>query len=59
MNTDITNVFAFLQHIVDKTNMRCMTPTATLGGDTNFLAANLYAKSIFGIIVMPNRWIII
>ncbi|KAF0689425.1 Aste57867_19131 [Aphanomyces stellatus] len=48
VNTDLTNVFAFLQHIVDKTNMRCMTPTASLGGDTNFLAANLYAKSIFG-----------
>ncbi|RHY83589.1 hypothetical protein DYB37_005213, partial [Aphanomyces astaci] len=48
VNTDITNVFAFLQHIVDKTNMRCMTPTASLGGDTHFLAANLYAKSIFG-----------
>ncbi|CAK4072988.1 unnamed protein product [Aphanomyces euteiches] len=48
VNTDMTNVFAFLQHIVDKTNMRCMTPTASLGGDTNFLAANLYAKSIFG-----------
>lgn len=48
VNTEITNVFQFLQHVVDKTNMRCMTPTASLGGDTNFLAANLYAKSIFG-----------
>jgi coatomer subunit beta len=48
VNTELTNVFAFLQHIVDKTNMTCLTPTASLGGDTNFLAANLYAKSIFG-----------
>lgn len=48
VNTEITNVFQFLQHIVDKTNMRCLTPTASLGGDTNFLAANLYAKSVFG-----------
>ncbi|DBA01692.1 TPA: hypothetical protein N0F65_010343 [Lagenidium giganteum] len=48
VNTEITNVFQFLQHIVDRTNMRCMTPTASLGGDTNFLAANLYAKSVFG-----------
>lgn len=48
VNTELTNVFQFLQHIVDKTNMRCLTPTASLGGDTNFLAANLYAKSIFG-----------
>lgn len=48
VNTEITNVFQFLQHIVDKTNMRCLTPTASLGGDTSFLAANLYAKSVFG-----------
>jgi coatomer subunit beta len=48
VNTEITNVFQFLQHIIDKTHMRCLTPTASLGGDTNFLAANLYAKSIFG-----------
>ncbi|OQR98671.1 coatomer subunit beta [Achlya hypogyna] len=54
VNTDIANVFAFLQHIVDKTNMRCMTPTASLGGDTNFLAANLYAKSIFGEDALAN-----
>ncbi|EQC36029.1 hypothetical protein SDRG_06767 [Saprolegnia diclina VS20] len=54
VNTDITNVFAFLQHITDKTNMRCMTPTASLGGDTNFLAANLYAKSIFGEDALAN-----
>ena len=28
--------------------MKCLTPTSALGGDCNFLAANLYAKSIFG-----------
>ena len=56
VNTDITNVFAFLQHITDKTNMRCMTPTASLGGDTNFLAANLYAKSIFGTSPLTHSW---
>ncbi|TDH68516.1 hypothetical protein CCR75_000474 [Bremia lactucae] len=48
VQTELSNVFEFLQHVVDKTNMRCMTPTASLGGDTNFLAANLYAKSVFG-----------
>ncbi|KUF99530.1 hypothetical protein AM588_10009946 [Phytophthora nicotianae] len=48
VHTELSNVFEFLQHVVDKTNMRCMTPTASLGGDTNFLAANLYAKSVFG-----------
>ncbi|CAH0480846.1 unnamed protein product [Peronospora belbahrii] len=48
VHTELSNVFEFLQHVADKTNMRCMTPTASLCGDTNFLAANLYAKSVFG-----------
>jgi hypothetical protein len=30
------------------TNMRCLTPLKTLQGNANFLAANLYARSIFG-----------
>lgn len=54
VNTEITSVFGFLQHIMEKTNMRCMTPTATLGADTNFLAANLYAKSVFGECALVN-----
>jgi coatomer subunit beta len=28
--------------------MRCLTPISTLDSQCNFLAANLYAKSIFG-----------
>ena len=37
-----------LNHIVTSTNMKCMTPQHALGGDAQLLAANLYAKSIFG-----------
>ena len=48
VNTGITDIVQFLNHIVESTNMKCMTPTSSLGGDCNFLAANLYAKSIFG-----------
>ena len=48
VNTSIDDVTTFLQHVVENTNMKCMTPTSALGGDCNFLAANLYAKSIFG-----------
>jgi len=48
VNTSLSDVTGFLNHIVDHTNMKCMTPTSALGGDCNFLAANLYAKSIFG-----------
>lgn len=48
VNTNIADVNSFLHHVVENTNMKCMTPTSALGGDCNFLAANLYAKSIFG-----------
>lgn len=54
VNTEISNVFEFLDHIVEKTKMRCMTPTSNMGGDTSFLAANLYAKSIFGEDALAN-----
>ncbi|KMU86253.1 coatomer subunit beta [Coccidioides immitis H538.4] len=38
----------FLQQIMERTNMSCLTPEASLEGDCQFLSANLYAKSIFG-----------
>ena len=44
----ITDVNAFLDHIVAATNMRCLTPPSALTGECGFLAANLYAKSVFG-----------
>ena len=48
VNTDITEVKEFLEHVMKSTNMRCLTPPAALEGESGFLAANLYAKSIFG-----------
>jgi len=48
VNTDITDVASFLQHVLKTTNMRCLTPPSALEGNSGFLAANLYAKSIFG-----------
>ena len=44
MNTTITEVDAFLAHIVKSTNMKCLTPPAALEGSCGFLAANLYAR---------------
>lgn len=38
----------FLSHIVSSTNMKCLTPPSALSGTCGFLAANLYAKSVFG-----------
>jgi coatomer subunit beta len=48
VNTSITDVREFLDHIVASTNMRCLTPPSALEGECGFLAANLYAKSVFG-----------
>ncbi|XRB25566.1 coatomer subunit beta [Pseudoscourfieldia marina] len=48
VNTSMTDVRQYLNHIVKSTNMRCLTPHLALEGECGFLAANLYAKSVFG-----------
>lgn len=51
VNTNINDLSEFLSHIVASTNMTCLTPigdsNSGLNG-SNFLAANLYARSVFG-----------
>ncbi|GMH39677.1 hypothetical protein BSKO_07575 [Bryopsis sp. KO-2023] len=47
INTNITDANEFLNHIVESTNMKCLTPPSALAGDCGYLAANLYAKSVF------------
>jgi len=48
VNTSITDLQQFLEHVVKSTNMKCLTAKSSLTGDANYLAANLYAKSVFG-----------
>lgn len=48
VNTTITNEKEFLDHIIKSTNMKCLTASSALEGECGFLAANLYAKSVFG-----------
>lgn len=48
VNTNIKDIRQYLQHILKSTNMSCLTPEHALAGDCGFLAANIYAKSIFG-----------
>ncbi|KAM7263323.1 hypothetical protein ACFE04_001006 [Oxalis oulophora] len=48
VNTVIQDEKEFLGHIVKSTNMKCLTPPSALDGECGFLAANLYAKSVFG-----------
>lgn len=48
INTVIQGEKEFLNHIIKSTNMKCLTPPSALEGECGFLAANLYAKSVFG-----------
>lgn len=48
VNTIIEEEKEFLDHIIKSTNMKCLTPPSALDGECGFLAANLYAKSVFG-----------
>ncbi|XAR63849.1 hypothetical protein NMG60_11023969 [Bertholletia excelsa] len=48
INTVIEDENDFLNHIIKSTNMKCLTPASQLDGECGFLAANLYAKSVFG-----------
>lgn len=49
VNTLITDVDEYLDHIIASTNMKCLSRGSTKGnGPCNFLAANLYARSVFG-----------
>ncbi|XP_033739799.1 coatomer subunit beta-like [Pecten maximus] len=54
VNTNISNLTEFLQHVIKCTNMKCLTPEKALSGECGFMAANLYAKSIFGEDVLAN-----
>ncbi|XP_044471666.1 coatomer subunit beta-1-like [Mangifera indica] len=48
VNTVIQDEKEFLDHIIKSTNMKCLTAPSALDGECGFLAANLYAKSVFG-----------
>jgi len=45
--TSITSLTEFLDHIVESTKMKCLTDRPA-GDKSSFLAANLYARSVFG-----------
>eukprot|EP00586_Coscinodiscus_wailesii_P000709 CAMPEP_0172484904 /NCGR_PEP_ID=MMETSP1066-20121228/12573_1 /TAXON_ID=671091 /ORGANISM="Coscinodiscus wailesii, Strain CCMP2513" /LENGTH=972 /DNA_ID=CAMNT_0013249731 /DNA_START=152 /DNA_END=3073 /DNA_ORIENTATION=+ len=47
ITTSITGLIEFLDHIVTSTNMKCLTPHDK-NEKGSFLAANLYARSVFG-----------
>ncbi|XP_057297990.1 coatomer subunit beta-like [Hydractinia symbiolongicarpus] len=54
VNTNITDTREYLDHIIKCTNMKCLTPEKAISGTCGFMAANLYAKSIFGEDALAN-----
>ncbi|KAJ3044511.1 coatomer subunit beta [Rhizophlyctis rosea] len=54
VNTNVNDLRVFLSHILKSTNMNCLTPDHALSGECGFLAANMYARSIFGEDALAN-----
>ncbi|XP_018618343.1 coatomer subunit beta-like isoform X3 [Scleropages formosus] len=54
VNTNMTDLNEYLQHILKSTNMKCLTPEKASSGFCGFMAANLYARSIFGEDALAN-----
>ena len=54
VNTTITDLSEYLNALLKSTNMRSLTPEKALSGECGFMAANLYAKSIFGEDALAN-----
>ncbi|EDV99575.1 coatomer subunit beta [Drosophila grimshawi] len=54
VNTNFTDLHEYLKHLLKSTNMKCLTPEKALSGQCGFMAANMYAKSIFGENALAN-----
>jgi coatomer subunit beta len=54
VNTTITDLHEYLRVLLKSTNMKCLTPEKALSGQCGFMAANMYAKSIFGEHALAN-----
>jgi coatomer subunit beta len=48
INSKAKSLRDFLEQLMACTNMSCLTPEASMKGDCQFLSANLYARSVFG-----------
>lgn len=58
VNTHLLDLNEYLQFLVSLTNMKCLTQQGkkkkALSGECGFMAANLYARSIFGECALAN-----
>jgi len=54
VSTTMSDPREYLKHIMKSTNMSCLTPEGAMAGDSDFLSANLYARSLFGEDALAN-----
>lgn len=54
VSTTITDLHEYLRVLLKSTNMKCLTPEKALSGQCGFMAANMYARSIFGEDALAN-----
>ncbi|KAF2358738.1 Coatomer beta subunit C-terminal [Trinorchestia longiramus] len=52
--THMTELKGYLDYLCKSTNMKCLTPARALQGFGDYMAANLYARSIFGEDALAN-----
>ena len=54
VNTNMRDIRAYLKHIMKCTNLNLLTADHALAGECGVLAANLYARSVFGEDALAN-----
>ena len=54
VNTGLSDLHEYLRALLKSTNMRSLTPEKAMSGECGFMAANLYARSIFGEDALAN-----
>ena len=50
----MTELKPYLEYLCKSTNMKCLTPEKALDGIGDYMAANLYTRSIFGEDALAN-----
>ncbi|GLB43734.1 putative the coatomer is a cytosolic protein complex that binds to dilysine motifs and reversibly associates with Golgi non- clathrin-coated vesicles, which further mediate biosynthetic protein transport from the ER, via the Golgi up to the trans Golgi network [Lyophyllum shimeji] len=54
VNNPMSDPREYLKHVMQATNMSCLTPEGATSGDCDFLSVNLYARSLFGEDALAN-----
>ncbi|BFU20791.1 coatomer beta subunit, putative [Entamoeba histolytica HM-1:IMSS-B] len=54
VETDITDLVQFIEHLCKETHMNCVTPKSLFCSEIGFLSANLYATTVFGDDALAN-----